>query len=85
MGGWVGGIGGGGGLTYFWRSPVVALCAINMSVIVALTSNIPLADIPRDLSPDSQDESSDTEEVREFHFAVVQLQVCRYWICYLSS
>jgi hypothetical protein len=46
-----------------------------MSIIMALTSNIPLADIPRDLSPDSQDESSDTEEVREFHFALVQLQV----------
>jgi hypothetical protein len=46
-----------------------------MSIIMALTSNIPLADIPRDLSPDSQDESSDTEEVREFHFAVFPLQV----------
>jgi hypothetical protein len=42
-----------------------------MSIIMALTSNIPLADIPRDLSPDSQDESSDTEEVREFHFVLV--------------
>lgn len=58
-------------MTYIWRYTVVALCAIDMSIIMALTSNIPLADIPRDLSPDSQDESSDTEEVREFHFALV--------------
>jgi hypothetical protein len=65
-----------GDLTYFWRSTVVALCAINVSIVIALTSNIPRANIPRDLSPDSQDESSETEEVRELH--ILQFSNCKY-------
>jgi hypothetical protein len=64
-----------GEAAYFGRSTVVALCAIDVSVVVALTSDVARANIPRDLSLDSQEESSETEEVRDLHFAVFQLQV----------
>ena len=53
--------------TYFRGCILAALSTINVAVVVALASDVARANIPRDLSLDSQDESRDLEKIDELH------------------